>query len=124
MNDQLQSQLATILQQFSATMASAGDIAVKELPEIAQQYIVYGYWKSLLSCIVCVAFIIALIVAILKIVRWANNSYDDGVMVVATVPAFLLIFPISSFFDNAQSLILNVTAPKVWLLLEIKSLIS
>lgn len=124
MNDQLQSQLATILQQFSATMASASDIAVKELPEIAQQYIVYGYWKSLLSCIVCVAFIIALIVAILKIVRWANNSYDDGVMVVAAILATLLIFPISSFFDNAQSLILNVTAPKVWLLLEIKSLIS
>ena len=51
MNDQLQDQLANILQQLSDGITTAGDIAKEELPDIAQQYIMYGLYKNLFQTV-------------------------------------------------------------------------
>ena len=77
MNKELQSQVAVILQQFSDGLSTVGDVAMKQLPDIAQQYIVYGFWKGLMGSIIGVAFVIACIVAIVEGIKLVNRSGND-----------------------------------------------
>ena len=124
MNDQLQAQITTILKQFSDGISTVGDVAMEELPDIAQQYVVYGFWKGLLNSIISVAFVIACIVAIIEGIKLIRRTGNDeyGFIFVGATPG--IIFGSIVAYFTIQNLLLNVFAPKLWLLLEIKNLIS
>lgn len=124
MNDQLQAQVTTILKQFSDGISTVGDVAMKELPDIAQQYIVYGFWKGLMGSIISVAFVIVCIIAIIEAIKLIRRTGNDeyGFIFVGAAPG--LIFGSLVAYFTIQNLLLNIFAPKLWLLLEIKNLIS
>lgn len=125
MNDQLQAQVTTILKQFSDGLSTVGDVAIKELPEIAQQYIAYGFWKGILGISISGSFLIASIVAFFMILRWGKKCHGDGsVFLVLVFPITGIIFSLGVLYSNLENLILNLNAPKLWLLLEIKNMIS
>lgn len=124
MDKELQTQVATILQQFSEGLSTVGDVAMKQLPDIAQQYILYGFWKGLLSSGILIACSIASVVAITEAIKLMNRTHIDeyGFIIVFSGP--LAIFSSVGAYFTVQNLLLNIFAPKLWLLLEIKSLVS
>ena len=129
MNEQLQAQVTVILKQFSDGISTAGDVAMRELPDIARQYVTYGFVKGILGVTISGAFLIALV----GIMCWgiksafnnANNDKDVEVFIPFILVPFLMLLPTCvALYTNTESLILNITAPKIWLLLEIKNLLS
>lgn len=122
MNEQLQAQLAQVLSAIMTSVGEVKDFSVAQLPDIAQQYITYGIVMSSVWVVVSLIAIIILLTIIYKLFRrW--NGESDWIMFVAFPIA--LLFPTGlAFFENLHNLILVLTAPKVWFILEIKNLIS
>ena len=124
MNDQLQAQVTTILKQFSDGISTVGDVVIKELPDIAQQYIVYGYYRGIFDIFTSLICLVALIIAAFLIIRWAIRTDNVEASFFAFLPIFMMVPFLGGFTESTKNLILNITAPKLWLLLEIKNLIS
>jgi hypothetical protein len=120
MNEQLQAQITTILQQMSA----AGDVAIRQLPDIARQYIVYGFWRGLLGTVISVSFTIACIVFLVMIPGIVKKYEDDELYTLFIPGGCVTVLSFIIAYHQIENLILNVFAPKVWLLLEIKSLLD
>jgi hypothetical protein len=123
MDDQLQAQLAQIFAQIMISVGEVKDFSLAELPDIAQQYINYGIWKTgitsaLLSILVIVsAFIIRFGI------KLCRNGEEAGIP--TTMISFAVgLFSLVGFISNLHSFILVTTAPKVWFILEIKNLLS
>lgn len=62
-------QAATILKQFSDGISTVGDVAMKELPVIAQQYVTYGFVKGIFGVTISGAFLIAMICTMVWVVK-------------------------------------------------------
>lgn len=124
MNDQLKAQVTTILKQFSDGISTVGDVAIKELPDIAQQYVTYGFVKGILGVAVSGAFFIAMIWTVIWAVKEITKTDNGGYVPIIMISGVLSVLSALLLYDNIENLILNITAPKLWLLLEIKNLIS
>ena len=124
MNDELKAQVTTILKQFSDSISTVGDVAMKELPDIAQQYITYGFVKGILGVTVSGAFLIAMICTAIWGLKELKKTGNDGYIPLIIFPSMIAFFTAIQLSLNVENLILNITAPKLWLLLEIKKLIS
>lgn len=124
MDKELQSQVTTILQQFSEGLSTVGDVAMKQLPDIAQQYVVYGFWKGLLGSVTLIAFTIACGFAIKEAIKLVRRSGNEDYFSILVFAAPCLLFGSIGAYSTVQNLLLNIFAPKLWLLLEIKSLVS
>lgn len=124
MNDQLQAQVTTILKQFSDGISTVGDVAIKELPDIAQQYVTYGFVKGIFGVTVSGAFLIAMICTAIWGIKELRKTGNDGYLALIIFPSIFAFFTAILLSFNVENLILNITAPKLWLLLEIKNLIS
>ena len=134
MNSELQEQLSQILTQITTSVSQVADFSVAQLPEIAQQYITYGVWSNIFTAIIQVVILIGLGILTTKSIKRGqqinkeSRSYyvnDGDLYIIGAV--FLGIFAfgdIMFFIDTARNLILALTAPKVWFILEIKHLIS
>jgi hypothetical protein len=123
MNEQLQAQLSQILAQIMVSVGEVKDFSMKELPDIAQQYIAYGIWTSAIYTAICAIIIIICLIIGYKIHIYAskhNENYYFGLMILLAP----LLFSVIGLFDNLHSLILALTAPKIWFILEIKNLLS
>ena len=130
MNEQLQAQLAEILKQMLVAVNATKDFSMKELPDIAVQYVRYGFWSNLLGAVISGAFIIALIFCIKRLVGWTLENWDNpeesaiGFVCSLCMVIVGFITFCGKFYPSVESLILNIAAPKVWLILEIKNLLS
>jgi hypothetical protein len=129
MNEQLQAQLAEILKQMLVAVNATKDFSMKELPDIAVQYVRYGFWSNLLGAVISGACIIALIFCIKRLVGWTienlDKEDDTAGIVGTTILAAITVYTFcGKFYPSVESLILNIAAPKVWLILEIKNLLS
>jgi len=124
MNDQLQAQVTTILKQFSDGISTVGDVAMKELPDIAQQYVTYGFVKGIIGVTVSGAFLIAMIYTVIWGLKELRKTGNDGYLALIIFPTMIAFFTAILMSLSVENLILNITAPKLWLLLEIKNLIS
>jgi hypothetical protein len=124
MDDLIKSQSAEILKQISTGIQATGDFAKTQLPDIAQQYILYGRISGILSVAIGVAFIIACLISVRMIHNYAKKIKDDE-MNMFILPIFLILgVAILVTFNMAQYLIMNIFAPKLWLILEIKNIFS
>jgi hypothetical protein len=124
MNDLVQAQAGEILKQISTAIQTTGDFAQKELPDIAQQYIVYGRFSGIMAVTIGAAFMIACIVVAIGIWRHSVEIEDSEFNACLIAPGLLFSFAGVVTVINAQNLLLNIFAPKVWLILEIKNLFS
>lgn len=127
MNEQLQTQLAEILATLRAGIMAAGDFAMAQLPDIAQQYVA---WGRVYETLVLIAFVTLFVMALYVALRlgycnrtgvvngcWSEQrafcaiagtiaSVTTGLIILLRLGGFLLVW----------------FAPKVWLLKELATL--
>lgn len=123
MNEQLQNKLAEILGQIASGVKMAGDFTMTQLPDIAQQYVLYGLIKNTIFLVLFLIVIAGLAKSILWTFR--RPSMEDElkgpfvffeVLAIVGFGAFTLI--------QAKETLLVWFAPKVWLIKEIAGLIK
>ncbi len=123
MNDQLQAQISQIIAQIMVSVGEVKDFSMSQLPDIAQQYITYGVWKTGITSVILFIAIIASIFVARSGIKDLNHNYEIGIpKTMASIFGGLL--SMGFFIDNLHSFILVMTAPKVWFLLEIKNIIN
>lgn len=123
MNDQLQAQLSQVLAQIMVSVGEVKDFSVSNLPDIAQQYITYGIWKTGIASVIFFVAIIPLFFVAKSGVKDLRNSEEIGFPKVM-FSTFGVVLSMCFFIDNLHSFILVMTAPKVWFILEVKNILS
>jgi hypothetical protein len=154
MKEELQSKLVEILGSIQATASKAGDFAMTQLPEIAQQYVTYGRVYTATVAVIGVAVFASGFVAVRstnkrhvraeKAFDAAKAKFDVNQAAapnryIGLAPARYSYFeksdygplPYVPFALGAVIFILNISqtllvwfAPKVWLLKEIAELVK
>lgn len=134
MERELQLQLANVLKIIVDNVSAATDFSLSQLPDIAQEYIAYGFWSGLLGVIIPGAIVFFLIAAWISFgvylhkidyVTSYNTMDAEGAAFILFLFSILVI--IGCFFllwGHVNELILNISAPKMWFLIKIKDLLS
>lgn len=122
MNDQLQNKLAEILGQIASGVKAAGDFTLAQLPDIAQQYVIYGRATGTLAVI---SFLV-LTFFVRKGLRWAWNKSqdDDDRMVVIFLGLVVGAFSLGGLAISVGNALLVWLAPKVWLIKQLAELLK
>ena len=122
MNEQLSKQASEILTLILSSMKDVSDFSMKQLPDIAQQYIFYGLISNSIAVI--------LLTTVLIINSWwikrliPHTDWDKDSVPLMLIPIFLNALMGALWVQKIHSLVLNISAPKVWLILELKNLLS
>jgi hypothetical protein len=126
MNDQLQAQLSRILAQIIVSVGEVKDFSVAQLPDIVQQYIQYGIYSSIFYSVISFLVFIVCVIGSHKVLRYIKQKGrdDDGIFLFNSFFIAIGLVGIVAFIVNIHSLIMVLTAPKVWFILEIKNLLS
>jgi len=123
MNDELQSKLVEVLTGISEGVAQAKDFAIEQLPDVAQQYIMFGMvWET--SLLVIFAVLITLIAfGMWKI--WVSDNLEfeagAGLIVFGAFSEIALLF---AFIFQLKPVLLVWFAPKLYLLQGIAGLVK
>jgi hypothetical protein len=129
MKEELQTKLVEILGSIQTAAGKAGDFAMTQLPDIAQQYVTYGRIFVFIDLLV-VATVVA---ALLYLMRWAYKNPWKGDLDEPRGPSNILVQVLSGagafifvclFMSALRGAVLVWFAPKVWLLKEIATLIK
>lgn len=129
MNEQLQSKLVEILTSMQAAAKAAGDFALEQLPDIAQQYIAYGRVVGTLGAIACVA-IFCLSVWVFIHHGLMSNKKDSWGLSAGSKDAAIAIGGACSVLSGMATAFtvgnaaLVWFAPKVWLLKELAQMVK
>jgi hypothetical protein len=123
MNQQLQIKLADILATIHNGIKLAGDFALEQLPEIAQQYIAYGRASHTVYLAIGIAIVAVLLWNAKKTYLLLNENPNKNFLL---LPIYLAsgFFSIALIANNLSNALLVWFAPKVWLLQEIAKLIK
>lgn len=129
MNEQLQGKLVEILAGIQAATKAAGDFALEQLPDIAQQYVAYGRVFGTLESLACLSLLILLAVVTCKFGYFSKAPDEYGFwptprMVAAFGGTLGLILSFILTMASFQGTLLVWIAPKVWLLKEIAGLLK
>ena len=132
MNEQLQSKLVEILAGIQSATKAAGDFALEQLPDIAQQYVMYGRVKTA----ALTAFMLLAAGVLFATFRWAyanpwNASTYNFEKDAKRSDSNYLVMVVSCVFGSLFALIgvlsfdwMAWVAPKAWLLKEIAGLLK
>lgn len=129
MNEQLQSKLAEILTAIQNAAKPAGDFALEQLPDIAQQYLLYGRVSSLIALALFLGMAVGAAYAAQAFMRRAIEAprlsgvelaYGIGCVTAAAASVLTAII----FVSSISGALLVWFAPKVWLLKELASLLK
>jgi hypothetical protein len=124
MNEQLQAQITQILSQIMVSVGEVKDFSVAQLPDIAQQYITYGLWSNAFYAVFFGLVFIVCIGLGWSIVRYSVKTNDDEFMLFIMPPIAIGFVSFFAILHKIHHLIMILTAPKVWFLLELKNLLS
>ena len=125
MNEELQKQLAQVISSIVTSVGEVKDFSVAQLPDIAQQYINYGIVSSAVWVVLCAIITVVSIKFLMLSVKKMNESYTNDAYIPVAIFSFLgFIFSTIFFFFNLHNLILVLTAPKVWFILQMKELLA
>ena len=125
MNEELQKQLAQVISSIATSVGEVKDFSVAQLPDIAQQYINYGIVSSAAWVVLCAIIAVISIKFLTLSFKKLNEPYDNDVYIAFAVFSFFGIILSTIFFlDNLHDLILVLTAPKIWFILQIKELFA
>jgi hypothetical protein len=128
-NEQLQGKLVEILSAIQSATKAAGDFALEHLPEIAQQYVMYGRVTSTLWSFLGAGFALLGWLAMKQAkaeghFEWkyvsAFKDFGGGYW----IGALLTLVGGVMFAHSIDQAFLAWFAPKVWLLKEIAGLIK
>jgi hypothetical protein len=124
MNEELQSKFVEVLTGISEGVAQAKDFAVEQLPDVAQQYIMFGMvWET-------VAFVVLMLcaVACAYTLWWCLKHLDGGKTEVLVLGIMFSGFGVMGLglwaFLELKDVILVWFAPKLYLLQGIAGLVK
>ena len=123
MNEQLQNQLAEIIAAIHRTAAAGADFALSQLPDIAQQYVIYGRVSATAHLLIGVA-VVALSVWMFRKAAWANGEGYDTDVIWGMGGVLTLLFGVPFALIAMNGAFLVWFAPKVWLLKELAGLLK
>lgn len=132
MKEELQTKLVEILGSIQTAAGKAGDFAMTQLPDIAQQYVFYGRAVMLVACVLLLAVVIGSAFGIRYTLRH-KRIQSDGYYKGQTTEAWDAQLRACWVVTAGASIVLCVViltnlmvwfAPKVWLLKEIAGLIK
>jgi len=131
METELQNQIAEILGLVISSVQEVKDFSVSQLPDIAQQYITYGIWNGVFSVVFVGVISIVLAIIAYRSFKHAeyikkNVQYESGFefMAITALIAFIELFLIQVLYAHISKLVFVFSAPKVWLLVELKNLMG
>ena len=124
MNEELQKQLAQVISSIVTSVGEVKDFSVAQLPDIAQQYINYGIVMSSVWVVLCAIIAVVSIKFMDFSVKKIRNDEDFYHLLLSTCSGFVSVISTFYFFFNLHNLILVLTAPKVWFILQIKELLA
>jgi len=129
MNNELQSKLVEVLTGISEGVAQAKDFAIEQLPDVAQQYIMFGMvWETTLLGILVVASMLCVrgLVWGVKKASCETSTYaeEDVGFFMALFSGFALAFTGSFAVAQLKPFLLVWFAPKLYLLQGIAGLVK
>jgi hypothetical protein len=128
MKEELQLKLVEILTQLQDAVKTGADFAIEQLPDIVQQYIIFGRVFNTVTAVFGIGLLIGsyyLFRAALKEVKKDLYHQQDGVIIGGWLGGGTCSFVgVALIFANIKNLILVWFAPKIWLLFEISRLIK
>lgn len=124
MNEQLQSKLVEILSSIQNATKAGADFALEQLPDIAQQYVVYGRASMSVRLALLAALSALASYAVIRMWRYVSRDENDHMqpLLLFPVAGALLIFGVT--FEHIAPTLLVWVAPKVWLIKELATLIK
>lgn len=129
MNQSLQDQLAKVIQTLAASVQKTADFAVAELPDIANQYLMYGRVQATLVFMLFLScFIISLAISLKcgylskAVDRW--EDWTDSRTNAAVIGSFGALISGTITLCIAPNFLLVWIAPKVWLIREFINLVK
>ena len=129
MKDALQLKMVEILTAIQSAVGKSADFALEQLPDIAQQYVLYGRVWSTIAVLVSLAFLVTAVWAALRfgylskrVNGWGDWTEGRGAAAVfGTTTAVITSY---IFLWELRSAMLVWFAPKVWLLKEVAGLVQ
>lgn len=126
MNEEFQNKLGLILDLIVKGMTTVGDFVMEQLPDIAQQYVIYGRaWNTAVS-VVLIAIVIFWLCKVNKVFfsKHSENYSQDacfGMVVISIIMCFMAV-PATYFYAKDTALVWF--APKIWLIKEAADIIK
>jgi hypothetical protein len=124
MNEELQSKLVEVLTGISEGVAQAKDFAVEQLPDVAQQYIMFGMvWETALFTLLVIA---AAVLLMMPYLLWSNRrKLDEFFVSFGGTMSFIMGVVIACFaVGQLKPVLLVWFAPKLYLLQGIAGLVK
>ena len=129
MKDELQTKLAEILTVIQADVAKGADFAMEQLPDIAQQYVLYGRVWSAIAVLATLALtvFIAWGTVMFGYLGKQTNKYGgmtEERMAAAALGTIAFVPAALTFLVTLHDLAFVWLAPKVWLIKEVAGLLK
>jgi hypothetical protein len=123
MNDELQSKLVEVLTGISEGVSQAKDFAIEQLPDVAQQYIMFGMvWETSLLALY-VTFMALIAFGLWKL--WYSDTTDfEAASAGMVFGGFSLVGLLIAFVIQLKPFLLVWFAPKLYLLQGIAGLVK
>jgi len=123
MNDQLQTQLANILTSISTGIQATGSFVLEQLPDVAQQALVYGRITNTIGLVVALILLVVTISYIRWVRRLSYNDYGprDVPIILAMMGALITTIALGA---AVPATVLVWFAPKLWLLQHFSQLVK
>lgn len=128
MKSELEAKLTEILAAIQAGVAKGADFALEQLPDVAQQYLLYGrVWSVAFALAWLVTLALFLWVALkMGYLSKAEDCYGDwsiGRLIAALLGTFGAVLAAFMVLGSFRDVALVWLAPKVWLLKEVAGLL-
>ena len=129
MKDELQTKLAEILTAIQNGVGKGADFALEQLPDIAQQYVLYGRVWSATGVLVWLALLLTAVWVALKF-GYLSKEVDEyggwagGRLLAALLGTFGAALAAATLLGSLQAAVFIWLAPKVWLLKEVAGLLK
>lgn len=125
----LQSKLVEILTSIQGAVGEAKDFTLQQLPDVAQQYILFGMVSNVVGTLLALAVGVGLGWLCYRLFSSPNNRdrYGDitpGYGVGGTLSGIGSFVSVIVFIAGLEKTMLVLFAPKVWLLMEIAKLVK
>jgi hypothetical protein len=127
MENDLKAKLAEILTDIADNVGQLKDFAVEQLPDVAQQYIVYGrVLETAVFLIVCTLNIVMIKICIWGAKQIRTKGDNSGPLEVMSLilGGFASLFLITVLFCQIKPFLMVWLAPKIYLIQGISSLIK
>jgi hypothetical protein len=127
MENDLKAKLAEILTGIADNVGQLKDFAVEQLPDVAQQYIVYGrVLETAVFLIVCTLNIVMIKICIWGAKQIRTKGDNSGPLEVMSLilGGFASLFLITILFCQIKPFLMVWLAPKIYLIQGISSLIK